>query len=268
MGVGNITWEEFGNHLLDSIKDKQNRINDAESEYAVAAQRPNQKFDDFLIYIEKLEETLGIDDDSERTRHLRYRLLPDLQDAITRSNRPVDTRQELISTARTIEGIERGIAQRRNRTATWGGARRGNYGDVATAHPPNQLRPPTDSNRATPGDASWSSRRNDKGSFRASSRPGFSWSSRRDDKRSSYRPPASVPSRNSNAISGANNTPIGREADTPRTLPASGECFKCGEKGHIIANCPKVQCFNCEEWGHFSTSCPKPKRTGNGPARS
>ena len=41
-------------------------------------------------------------------------------------------------------------------------------------------------------------------------------------------------------------------------------CFKCGQRGHMQAKCPKNRhnftCFNCGDHGHFASECRRPRR--------
>lgn len=52
--------------------------------------------------------------------------------------------------------------------------------------------------------------------------------------------------------------------DSPKEVDISKrKCFKCGEKGHLMEDCPseKNKCFNCWEMtDHKSANCPNPKK--------
>lgn len=41
---------------------------------------------------------------------------------------------------------------------------------------------------------------------------------------------------------------------------STDKCFKCGEKGHFVRNCPStlkdIRCFKCGSKGHYSYNCP------------
>uniref|UniRef100_A0A8D0FFY2 CCHC-type domain-containing protein n=1 Tax=Strix occidentalis caurina TaxID=311401 RepID=A0A8D0FFY2_STROC len=46
-------------------------------------------------------------------------------------------------------------------------------------------------------------------------------------------------------------------------------CFKCGQVGHVVANCPclpKGPCWACGKKGHFAKEC-RSKKQGNGKGR-
>jgi hypothetical protein len=41
----------------------------------------------------------------------------------------------------------------------------------------------------------------------------------------------------------------------------NGNCFKCGNPGHIANNCGKgLTCFNCGKGEHYARDCPEPKK--------
>lgn len=115
-GIGNTTWEEFKTFLLDSIKDKENRVFDAADSYERARQRPGQSIDSFIVYLDSLERELGITDDAYRRRTLYAKLSPSIKTEVTRRSDIPPDRKALISLARRIETSEAVIANANRRS--------------------------------------------------------------------------------------------------------------------------------------------------------
>ncbi|MBM1124169.1 hypothetical protein JQN44_27200, partial [Klebsiella pneumoniae] len=42
-----------------------------------------------------------------------------------------------------------------------------------------------------------------------------------------------------------------------QTSRVKGGCFKCGQKGHMINNCPNMKCRGCGQMGHTDRVCPE-----------
>lgn len=44
-----------------------------------------------------------------------------------------------------------------------------------------------------------------------------------------------------------------------KSEPKTSSCFKCGQKGYVIPDCPRAKpnCFRCNEVGHKSFNCTK-----------
>jgi hypothetical protein len=62
----------------------------------------------------------------------------------------------------------------------------------------------------------------------------------------------------------------------PNTIPVQGgpraggstvPCRVCGQSGHSMGQCDKVQCFTCKKQGHISPNCPE-KLQGKGKAQA
>ena len=72
--VRNTIWEEFKEYLLDSITDKDNCILDTSARYENTAQHPGQSVDNFITYLNSLEQELHIRNDQQRQRALYGKL--------------------------------------------------------------------------------------------------------------------------------------------------------------------------------------------------
>lgn len=46
--------------------------------------------------------------------------------------------------------------------------------------------------------------------------------------------------------------------------PKSEGCHECGDQGHIVRYCPRIQCRSCEGWGHMQMDCPLSRRAPQG----
>lgn len=204
-GPGNITWEEFKDFLLESIRDKDNRIFDAADKYEGAVQREGQSIDDFVTYLDTLERDLGVTDDTQRLRTLFAKLQPDLKAEVTRRNEVPKDRKSLISLARRIETTEKVISS---------AAKRGKKEVRANSvHLPRHTRSSLDHRFESPQTMHSQSIISD-----ANRTPvgGATKSNRRDVK--CFR--------------------CKGKGHSSRECPEV-ECYKCKRKGHISPNCPE-----------------------------
>ncbi len=83
--------------------DPDNRELSAAGRYEAAEQREGQSVDEFVTYLDGLEQQLGIVDDVAKRRTLYAKLKPDLKFDITKRSVAARTHEELISIARRIE---------------------------------------------------------------------------------------------------------------------------------------------------------------------
>jgi hypothetical protein len=100
---GPITWDQFKEHLLDSIRDPISRRFGAAREYEVIRQEVGQKVDDFAQSLDVLERELGRTDDRQRADTLFSKLRPELQRDLLFSGDPPTTRQGVLRLARRME---------------------------------------------------------------------------------------------------------------------------------------------------------------------
>jgi hypothetical protein len=114
-GLGNTTWAQFREWMMDSIIDPSNRAFDAITSYNNARQRDGQLAEDFAAYLDTLELELRIDDDVLRRNTLYAKLREDIQREILSRNDVPLTRQGLLSLATRIETTHRITNRERGR---------------------------------------------------------------------------------------------------------------------------------------------------------
>ena len=100
---GPVTWDQFKEHLLDSIRDPVSRRFGAVREYEAIRQEVGQKVDDFARSLDVLERELGRTDDRQRADTLFSKLRPELQRDLLFSGDPPTTRQGVLRLARRME---------------------------------------------------------------------------------------------------------------------------------------------------------------------
>ena len=194
-----------------------------------------------MLYLDGLEEELGIVDESARARTLFAKLRSDIQTPMILSNNKPEGREELISYAIRVEGNLKTV-------------KRVEREDSRTPRVPSDTTPREPRGETNP--------RRDGRYPGSSPNPGANPSANSGARRGSSRGPG--PSRPS-GVSDVNRIPIGARTEVPR---APYICFHCNKPGHLIANCPERGCYNCGDKGHLRRDCTKPSRTGNEGARS
>lgn len=130
-GRGNTTWEEFRKYMTDATLDEDNRRLTVEKELEEAKQRPTQSVMTFALYLDGLEDELGITDQDTRRQRLWGKLRSHLQVQITRFHDIPKTREGLIRLATRIENSERmfpdekksgdnrGVTATKDKAKTW-----------------------------------------------------------------------------------------------------------------------------------------------------
>ncbi len=63
-------------------------------------------------------------------------------------------------------------------------------------------------------------------------------------------------------------SPCRRAITDNRGIQSSRSCFRCGQRGHLIGNCPiQPPCFNCRKFGHMRDECPHVSRIRSRPKK-
>ena len=103
VGVDNTSWEDFVEFMKNSISDPENRNLDAIGRLDKAQQRPNQSVQNFVSYLDSLEDDLGTVDATQSRNNLLAKLRPDIRDEIDRRDDIPAGRERLIALAVRIE---------------------------------------------------------------------------------------------------------------------------------------------------------------------
>lgn len=212
-GLGNTTWKEFKEWMMDSIIDPSNRTFDAITSYNTAKQGETQSAEDFAAYLDTLELELRIDDEELRRNNLYAKLREEVQKDILQRDDVPRTRQGMLALATRIENTHR-LTDRRSDRRRGDGSVRGNR--------------PTQTNNEEQGQGT-----------RAPPRP------RRSDRREdaptrnpatspNRTPPRGKPDRRGNGCHGCNSSEH-RLAQCPEAV-----CYNCNKKGHISPDCPSL----------------------------
>lgn len=206
-GLGNTTWKEFKDWMMDSIIDPSNRTFDAITSYNMAKQGETQSAEDFAAYLDTLELELRIDNEELRRNNLYAKLREEVQRDILQRDDVPRTRQGMLSLATRIENTHRLTDRRPTRRRDDGHAR---------------------TDRKEPGLGA-----------SVPMRPGGS--GRLED--APTRGPATSPNRTlprgkadrrGNGCHGCNSTEH-RLAQCPEAV-----CYNCNRKGHISPDCPSL----------------------------
>jgi hypothetical protein len=102
-GEDATTWEEYKAYLKDLLQDPVTRNATVVQRYAEAYQRQGQTVAQFVNYLDELEAELPPYSDVHRLQHLRGRLLPELDCALSNYQQLPDTRAGLITLATQLE---------------------------------------------------------------------------------------------------------------------------------------------------------------------
>ena len=97
VGVDNTSWEDFVEFIKDAISNPENRNLDAITKHDEAQQRENQLVQNFVSYLDSLEDELGIDDERQKRNSLFAKIRPDIRQEMSLRDDVLANREKLIA---------------------------------------------------------------------------------------------------------------------------------------------------------------------------
>lgn len=200
VGVDYHTWETFKQYLLDAVSDPTNRLFTQAQRHADCKQRPGQKVQAFLTYLEGLEAQLPPYGEEQKRQILLTKLRPELRKALMTQPVIPATRREL---ARLATRLEENL-------------------DPA---PLKDSRPERNHGPSKPHDGSWSHPRGER-------------EGREKRDRSDRGKKGRFPQRTGYTGGTTPATTVNRTSTTTSTQFVKGvECYNCGKMGHYANSC-------------------------------
>lgn len=229
-GRGRTAWEKFRKYMTDATLDEDNRRLAVERELEAAKQRSNQSVMQFVLYLDELEDELGITDGETRRQRLYGKMLPKLQGEVARYHDLPRTREDLIRVATRLENLDRAYSEATSTSDPREGSGNQEKGK----------------NRENPRD------------YRRQREERKGVASTPDDKKLGTWQPTCYScgrrghiSRDCRSRSNSTRGPL-----PPRDMKEEALQASTGTQGR-----GPVICYNCQKPGHISTACTEPRRT-------
>lgn len=175
--IGEYTWEEFAQYLLDLVEDPANRLLSAAQLYADAHQMPHQTAQAFAAYLDTIEAQLPPYSEAHRITHLLTKLKPEIRQTLMTFQELPGTREGIVHLASRLENSQKLAAKSSQSKSSGSSPRSGKRPSNSDDNPPAK------------------------------------------HARSRY------------------NTGYSREKRNDWKSSSSTECFNCGKKGHVSADC-------------------------------